>query len=81
MSMLAQLKIKRMELVEKRTVLRVEARALAQQIPMHISPNLFDEVEDMEVVEASRIMDSLCVTHSELLVVCSKIEKLDRELG
>lgn len=77
---LAMMKVRRMELVEQRTSLRLKARSLCRTIPTLINHTL-EEIEDMKIAEAANAMDDLVVTQAELLSIGSKIAELEDSLG
>ncbi|MDR3628891.1 MAG: hypothetical protein P4L42_01000 [Desulfocapsaceae bacterium] len=77
---IALMKVRRMELVEQQSSLRMKAKILCRTISPLINPALVD-VEKMHVAEAANTMDELVVTQAELLQVASKIADLEEALG
>lgn len=77
---LAMMKVRRMELVEKQTSLRMKAKMLCRAIPTLINPALV-EIERMQIAEAANSMDELVMTQAELLSIGNLISDLEEALG
>lgn len=77
----AQLKVKRMELVQRQTVLRLKAKELASGICAHVNVALADSIEEMDLVSAANSMDELVLVQAELLAAASKIKEVEANLG
>jgi len=77
---LAMMKVRRMELVERQTSLRMKAKTLRSTIPYQINPALM-EIERMQIAEAANSMDELVMTQAELLAIANQIADLEEALG
>jgi len=77
---LAMMKVRRMELVERQTSLRMKAKTLCRTIPYQINPALM-EIERMQIAEAANSMDELVMTQAELLAIANQIADLEEALG
>ena len=71
---------KRERLKVKRNRLRIEAKAIARDIPVLINPSLTD-IEKMDVAGAASKMDELVMKQAELLGIQSQLWDLEDELG
>ena len=77
---IAMMKVRRMELIEKQSSLRMKAKILCRTISPMINPALVD-IEKMHVAEAAGAMDELVVTQAELLAAAASIADLEEALG
>lgn len=76
----AMMKVRRMELLEQQTHLRMKAKDLCRSISPRINPALC-EIEKMQIAEAANAMDELVVTQAELLAIGGRIADLEDSLG
>ena len=65
---------------KKQAELRLKAEGLCATIRQDISPVLSD-IEEMDIPRAAQMMDDLVMIHGELLVLQSRIARLNKELG
>lgn len=71
---------KKEKLKVTRERLRVEAKGIARDIPVLISPTL-TPIEKMDVAFAAAKMDELVMKQAELLGIQSQIWELEEQLG
>lgn len=76
----AMMKVRRMEMIERQTDLRMKAKGLCRMIAPMINPVLKD-VEKMEIALAANSMDELVMIQAELLSIGGKIAELEEALG
>lgn len=77
---IAMMKVKRMELIEKQTSLRMKAKGLCRWVAPLINPAMY-EIEKMNIAEAANGMDELVMTQAELLTIGRQIADLEEALG
>ena len=64
----------------KQASLRIEAKGIANDIPVLINPAL-EEVEDLRVAEAAMKMDDLVSKQGELISLRAKIWQIEEQLN